>query len=484
MLFEDYNKKVKKLSKVSGVSLISTIYKMLKNYKNKNIYPFHMPGHKRNKNFFDFEFLDFDITEIPEMDNLNDPKDSILKTNEFLAGAFCAEQSYMLVNGSTSGIVASIATVCKDGDGILIARNSHRSAYSGMIISNARPYFILPEVTDFYLPASISPDKVKSILSNHQDIKAVFITSPTYEGICSDIETIANIVHSFGKILIVDEAHGAHFNFHSFFPKSAVLCGADIVIQSLHKTLPTLTQSSIIHVNGNRIDRSLLREWLSILQTSSPSYIFMGAIEHCIRGISKNSDLFNSYVNNLENTYKNLTSLKNINVLNKSVSNKIFDFDRGKLVFYSKGIFDKDKIEYIFKEKFKIQLELYGVNHFIAMTSIADTSLGFNRLVDSLKFVDEHLCCKNIDVNLFYNQIPHLVLNPKEAFYKEKDTVPLDKSLNEISATFIIPYPPGIPLVIPGEVITKNIIDIILMYILNGIPVVGVNKNYIQIIRR
>ena len=471
---------------------ISTIYELLKNYKDKDIYPFHMPGHKRNKSFLDFDFLDFDITEIHEMDNLNDPSGSILNTQKFLANVFGAEDSYILVNGSTSGIIAAIASSCCQDDAILIARNSHRSAYSGLLISGAFPFFISPEMSDFHLPASISPEKVRSLLSQHENIKAVFITSPTFEGICSDIRSIADIVHSFGKILIVDEAHGAHFNFHSFFPDSAVHLGADIVIQSLHKTLPALTQSSIVHVNGNRVNRVLLQQFLSFIQTSSPSYVFMCSIEHCIRGISETEDLFNTYVNRLCDCYSNFTSFQNLAIVNESFkeSDTIFDFDRSKLVFFCReNVVKKENsvscsgLEHVFREQFKIQMELYGINHFVAMTSVADTDKGFARLTRAIEYAEQHVFFQKYPINFMYNESPKLFFHPRTAFYKETVKVPLNRCESEISGTFIIPYPPGIPIVIPGEVITKSTIDMISAYISSHIPVIGVNQNCINIIR-
>ena len=441
-----------------------------------------MPGHKRNKSFLDFNFLDFDLTEIHEMDNLNNPQDSILESQKFLATIFGSDESCILVNGSTTGILASILAVCSDNDSILIARNSHRSAYAGIFLSGAFPRFILPEMTRFSFSGAVSPEKISKMLSKHPDIKAVFITSPTFEGVCSDIQSIADVVHSFGKILIVDEAHGAHFNFNDFFPKSAVLCGADIVIQSLHKTLPAPTQCSLLHINGHRVDRTLLKQQLAFIQTSSPSYIFMGAIEHSIRYITENNFLFEDYISMLNNFYAEANVFKNLIPLNESYidSISIFDFDKSKLVFFS-GL--RDSVDSIFRDKFKIQLELCGLHHFIAMTSVADTEEGFYRLLNALKYIDNYKYTED-KFNFLPCEIPEMVLHPRKAFYSDKVRCLLHKAEYQISASFLIPYPPGIPIVAPGELITKTIIDTVLEYCANNIPVIGVYENTIEIIRR
>lgn len=245
------------------------IYTALQKYINDNIYPFHMPGHKQGRALSIDDIMKIDITEVDGVDNLHNAKEVILESQRLTAKLFGAKETFYLVNGSSCGIIASILTVCSPNDKILVARNCHKSVYSGIIFAGGNPVYIMPEIIDDYnIAGGINVDKLKNIMNN--SIKAVLITSPTYEGFCSDIKTIADIVHSYNSILIVDEAHGAHFKFNDYFPNTALEQGADIVIQSVHKTLPSLTQTALLHIQGNRVDIYKLKQMLSMVQTSSP----------------------------------------------------------------------------------------------------------------------------------------------------------------------------------------------------------------------
>lgn len=437
------------------------IYESLMDYKERGIYPFHMPGHKRNKAILSLhtEPAEIDFTEIPGMDNLHDPKEMILKSQEKCAVLFGAEQSYYLINGTTSGIIASICALCQEGDTVIMARNSHKSAYSALLYSGAKPVYIFPKVNAFGIPGGISPSDVKKALSENPKAKAVFIVSPTYEGFVSDIRAIAEETHKYNIPLVVDEAHGAHFAFSEYFPETALEQGADIVIQSLHKTLPAYTQSSVLHTQGNRFNKRLLKLHLSMIQTSSPSYILMAGIDNCVNLLYKNKKkIFEDYISLLEAYRKKAFSYKNFILMDKEQENcnHIFSVDRGKLTFVLKRQYDG--IEQALLNSYKIQLEMATENHFILMTSPGDTCEGFERLHFALSEIDEKI--SNLPLKAFktINQypVPNQRMHPKKALWEKTETILLKDALHRISGDFVTPYPPGIPLIAPGEEITKE----------------------------
>jgi len=257
---------------------LEDLYSKLMAYGNSDVYPFHMPGHKRNKKFD--EFYKMDITEIEGFDNLHHPESIILEAEQRAAHLFGAEETFFLVNGSTSGILAAISSISKEGSTVLVARNSHKSVYHGIYLNNLKVTYLIPDVIEeFDINGGIDPEEVRICMEHNKEIAGVIITSPTYDGVVSDIRKIADIVHEYGIPLIVDEAHGAHFPLWDEAPESAISCGADMVIHSLHKTLPSLTQTALLHVNGNIVDRDKIRRFLGIYQSSSPSYVLMASID-------------------------------------------------------------------------------------------------------------------------------------------------------------------------------------------------------------
>lgn len=450
------------------------IYSALQKYINDNIYPFHMPGHKQGRALNIDNIMQIDITEVDGADNLHNAKDVILESQKLTAELFGAEETFFLVNGSSCGIIAAILTACKPNDKILVARNCHKSVYSGMILAGVYPTYIETDIIDNYnIAGGINPNKLKNVMN--ESIKAVIITSPTFEGFCSDIKTIAEIVHSCNSILIVDEAHGAHFKFSNYFPETALEQSADIVIQSVHKTLPSLTQTALLHVQGNRIDRYKLKQMLAIVQTSSPSYILMSSIDLC-KSIVANND-FELFVNKLNNLRNNLKKLNSLKLLDTEIENKfsITQIDKSKIVIYSNGNISGYELDKLLRQKYKIQIEMSGLNHIVAITTIADDDNGFDRLLDSLNEIDSKLNYSNNESKCYNNINPIVKLSPRETMFVSKSFVKLEESLNKIAGDFIIPYPPGIPLIAPGELITQDLIDTIKQYQKNHLQIIGIN---------
>ncbi len=449
------------------------------------VYPFHMPGHKRNSELLGGYPLSFDITEIDGADNLMQPTGMLADLEARISSVFGAHKSFISVNGSTAGIIASILTTVGDGDAIICARNSHRALYSGLILSGAKPLYYFP----MPMFESITPESIESALKD-SNAKAVFVTSPTYDGIVSDIHGISAVCKKHNALLIVDEAHGAHLRFHKNFPDSAVDCGADIVIQSLHKTLPAPNPLSVIHV-GENVNADAFRFNLNLIQTSSPSYALLTALDDCLDIIEK-PNAFNSFVDKLNDFRQRIRECHSaMTILEKDmgtvcgidISKSIFALDISKLVILPNtmtGVELKD----LLLSKHRIELEYANMLHAVALTSIADTQEGFDRLYTAL--CDIFAGTKPTpDFGKSYRTTkPQIeqVLTPRRAHQSPKTRVLLHESIGHISGGFIIPYPPGIPLLAPGEVITEGIYKHLASYLKNNISVVGISDGGIDII--
>ena len=286
-----------------------TLFEMLKEHDRNGIKPFHMPGHKRNKEKMpDINPYTIDITEIDGFDDLHHPTGCIAYAEKRAAELYNSQKTYFLINGCTGGILAAISACAVKGGKILLARNSHKSAYNAVLINRLEPLYVWPDKK-----GTVTDRDIDDMLKENDDISCVFITSPTYEGAVSNIRRIADVVHSYGKPLIVDEAHGAHMKFSEIFPESAVDCGADIVIHGIHKTIPSLTQTALLHVNGDIADIKMLERYLAVYQSSSPSYVLMGAIDYSMSYIEHDGEKdFALYEENLRDIYNKLESLRNL----------------------------------------------------------------------------------------------------------------------------------------------------------------------------
>ena len=374
------------------------LYDKLKEYGASGVYPMHMPGHKRNAAHMPGGMpCDIDITEIHGFDDLYDPRGVLRDTAELAAGVYGSDKAFLLVNGSSVGILSAIGAHTKRGDKILIARNCHRSVCNAAELFGLEPVFVKPE-TDGQsgVLRSVEPGSIESALDEDPLITLVVVTSPSYEGVVSDIRSIAGIVHEHDIPLLVDSAHGAHLGFSPYFPDSAAGSGADIVVISLHKTLPALTQCSLLHACGDRADVDEIARLLSTLQTSSPSYVLMASIDSCLRLIkSDNAGLFREYEKNLRRFDEDIRSIRNLSVLCHGASppsHGFFGFDPGKLVIVTRGTpLSGTMLADVLREEHRIELELACGDYAIAMTSLCDTAEGFARLADALCAIDRSL---------------------------------------------------------------------------------------------
>ena len=350
----------------------------------------HMPGHKRNPSFMPSELnCNIDITEIYDFDDLHNSQGVLRDTTRLAAELYGSLDAFLLINGSTVGILAAIGAHTKQGDKILTDNNCHRSVTNAADLFGLDALFVTPDTDEKTgVSCSITPESVEEALKKDITIKLVVITSPSYEGVVSDIKAIAEFTHKAGALLLVDCSHGAHLGFSNEFPESPVSLGADIVVMSLHKTLPALTQCSLLHICSERANTTATKHLLSILQTSSPSYVLMASIDSCLQLLKTDSKrLFNDYGRNLKDFYcKVKAGCKHFSFPDSS---SFYDYDMGKIVIVTKntklsgcGLAD------ILRSKYKIELERTTDDYAIAMTSICDTNEGFHRLADALVKID------------------------------------------------------------------------------------------------
>ena len=453
------------------------LYDKLNNYVKGEVYPFHMPGHKRNVKSGDSPFA-YDITEIDGFDNLHHPRGIIRASLDLATSFYGTKRTYYLVNGSTSGILSAISACVKQGGNIIMARNSHKSVYNAVYIRQLKAHYVYPRNIEGYsMSGGIHPKDVEDLLKEYPETEAVIITSPTYEGVVSYVSAIAKIVHKYGIPLIVDEAHGAHFSMHEYFPETALEHGADIVIQSVHKTLPSLTQTALLHICSDLVDMEKVERFMSIYQSSSPSYVLMSSIDGCLRGIlTSGQQAFDRYALRLQAFRERAKSYTHIKLLDKSILGKsaAYDIDMGKLVIIVKSKrYTGHDISEMLLEKYHLQMEMAASDYVIAMTSICDTDNGFDRLYDALEEID-----RDIRINEGYGAVNDsdneenqdkmairkavVCKDIYEAMESEHEMVRFDKCSGRISAEYIYLYPPGIPVVAPGEIIDNLVIEYLL----------------------
>ena len=487
----------------------------LTEYAGSDAYPFHMPGHKRREipDGIPGGFPDpygIDITEIDGFDNLHHAEGILKDAMETVAAIYGADRSWYLVNGSTCGILSAVFATTENGGKILTARNCHKAVYHAICLNRLEAEYLYPEeITEFGINGGIRAEDVRKALEKDAmrcagnsgnvrgkitKIQAVLITSPTYEGVVSDIRAIADAAHEYGIPLIVDEAHGAHLEYadqcHSF-PKSALEYGADIVIQSLHKTLPCFTQTAILHVKGKLVDQDRISRYLSMFQTSSPSYLFMAGMERCIRymdGDGRNEMV--RYEKRLEHFMERMEGLQVLEVLDREICGKyrtVAGWDPSKIVVSTMRAedFHGEELAETLRRKYHLEMEMTAPEYVIAMTSLMDTEEGFERLGTALLEIDGALRRRTESGRKekaasetpegLESKLSHPVRRTLicEAMDADTERTALQDTVGKVSAEFVYLYPPGIPIIAPGEVFTDAIVEKIMAYKAAGLLVQG-----------
>lgn len=466
----------------------------IRKYRSEVDTNFHMPGHKGKDGILDEignNLSFYDITETLGTDNLHYPTGFLKDAMEYIAKSYGTKKSYMVVNGTSCGIISSIMACTNPGDKIIVQRDCHKSVYNACILGDLKLYYLYPEFNKKHgLNFSISLEKLEQMIIDNPDVKMVVLTYPTFYGICFDVKKAAEIVHKYDKILMIDEAHGSHLHFcKDLLPPSAESSGADIVAQSTHKTLPCMTQGSILHICSDRPNRSNIEAMLRILQTTSPSYILMASIENAVHWMNQNGE--ERLKRNIEVFKKRTLELRNmgINVLEDDflISEGLFDFDATRAVISMSELgITGTELQEILRYKYKIQMEFADLQYTVGYITATDEPEDIDRLFDAVKEIYlEESQNKEVREIVQIEPFPQLEHERKmrKAFYADNELVDLDDAIGRTAAHFIIPYPPGIPLVCPGEIIIQDTIDYVKVMIDNNINCNGVNeKNQVRVV--
>lgn len=450
---------------------------------------FHMPGHKgaaiyRHYGYDEFldTFMNCDVTEIPGADNLFQTEGVIKKTQQNYADLYEVDRSYLLINGTSGGIIASILASVKKGRKLIMARNCHKSVFNALTLGEIEPVYAYPNYDETYgISGEIPPSEIEQLLEENHDADAVILPSPNYYGICSDIKAIAEIVHRHGKTLIVDQAHGAHLKFFpkagvTGLPLSAEASGADLVINSTHKTLASLTQSAVLNVKGSRIDRFLLEDKLQAIESTSPSYVLMASLDINAAILAQHGkQIMNRWAQHLNLFYEEAAKIEGLTYIDRIPG---MDWTKINFSMEQAGI-SGDQLEQILIDEYDIFIELFTGNLVMCMTGIGTTASDIRKLLRALAEISEKALQSGQQRNDMAKELPKPPVMKRTALSpipKERKLIPLSDAHGSICASSIIPYPPGIPFICPGERLDHDAIEYIKGLRSAGEKVIGVTE--------
>ena len=473
------------------------LFDALLEYVNRDTIPFHVPGHKKGVGM-DEEFKKFigdnpfkiDVTVFKLVDSLHHPTGPIKKAQELAADAYGSDAAFFSIHGTSGAIQAMIMSVVNAGEKIIIPRNVHKSVTAGVILSGAVPVYMQPELDkNVGIAHGVTPETVQKTLEANPDAKAVLIINPTYYGVATDIKKIADIVHSFDIPLIVDEAHGPHLNFNDRLPESAMHAGADICSQSTHKIIGALTQCSLLHVRQGLVDIQRVKQILNLMQTTSPSYILMASLDCARRQIALHGKELLEKTLELTNYARDeINKIPGFYCFGEEVLGKpgAYAFDSTKITITCRdlGITGYD-LDMILSNKYHIQMELSDLYNVLAVGSFGDTNDSINKLLDALKEISDEYFGRGNKKSDFIDipPIPEQIQNPREAFNSQKTSLLIKNSVGMISGEFLMAYPPGIPILCPGEKITQEIIDYVQRLKDTGLYVQGTEDPKVEYIK-
>lgn len=456
----------------------SSLLQKLTAYAEEGYLPMHMPGHKRCG---DFPYsaplpFDIDITEIDAFDDLNHPSEIFIESERLAASLWGSDECIYSVNGSSGAILAALrgALIGKDSKKVLMSRGCHKSVYHGVEICRGEPVYLSAGLNSYGFYTETSPDEVKRRLSDNPDTSLVIITSPTYEGIISNVREIARICHEAGVPLMVDEAHGAHLSLHGIFPEGAVVCGADIVVQSIHKTLPSLTQTALMHLSGDLIDKSEIRRQMAVFQTTSPSYILSSSIDSAVRFLASDEGKMRltDWYSCVTDARERLVKLKNLTLFESE------RYDPSKLVICGAG----ERLADHLRRKYKIELEMSSISYVIAMTGAGDNAETLDRFVSSVLASDRLFSDASPGFSLTHT-IPYQVMTPAEAVDRAGELTDLKNAVMRVSRSYVYAYPPGIPLITPGELCDEDFIAGMKSLLERNVSLRGLTNGKIEVIK-
>lgn len=448
------------------------ILEALKRYKSMRVVPFDVPGHKRGRgnpeltSFLGEQCLTVDVNSMKPLDNLCHPVSVIREAEELAAEAFGASHAFFMVNGTTSAVQSMILSVCKKGDKIIMPRNVHRSAINALVLSGAQPVYVNPGVNRrLGIPLGMTLADVERAILLHPDAKAVLVNNPTYYGICSDLAGITRLAHEHNMLVLADEAHGTHFYFGEEMPLSAMAAGADMASVSMHKSGGSLTQSSFLLINS-RISEGHVRQIINLTQTTSGSYLLLSSLDISRRNLAlRGREIFRRVSQMAQYARQEINLIGGYYAFSKELVNggDIFDFDPTKLSVNTLEVgLAGIQVYDLLRDEYDIQIEFGDIGNILAYLSVGDRQQGLERLVSSLAEIKRRYGGGDSSELFDHEYInPQVVYTPQEAFYAEKFSLPIRESAGRVCSEFVMCYPPGIPILAPGEQITGEILDYI-----------------------
>lgn len=447
------------------------IYEALEQMKKDRLVPFDVPGHKHGKgnpeltNFLGEKCMSVDVNSMKPLDNLCHPVSVIKEAEELAADAFNAAHAFFMVGGTTSSVQSMIMASVKAGEKIIMPRNVHRSAINAMILTGAIPIYVNPDVDKrLGISLGMSINQVKEAIIANPDAKAILVNNPTYYGICSNLKAIVELAHEHKMLVLVDEAHGTHFYFSDDLPVSAMEAGADMASVSMHKSGGSLTQSSFLLL-GKNINADYVRQIINLTQTTSGSYLLMASLDMSRKNLALNGqEIFKKVRNLAKYARQEINQIGDYYAYCKELINgdSVYDFDVTKLSIFTLDVgLAGIEVYDLLRDEYGIQIEFGDIGNILAYISVGDSEANIERLVGALSEIRRRFK-KDRSGMLDHEYInPEVIVSPQAAFYGNKESLPLDKSVNRICSEFVMCYPPGIPILAPGEKITREILDYI-----------------------
>lgn len=442
------------------------------------------------RSFIGDNALSIDLINIAPLDDLHQPMGVIEEAQQLAADAFGADHTFFSVQGTSGAIMTMIMTVCSQGDKIIVPRNVHKSVMAAIIFVGAKPVFISPaRDANLGIDHGITTRSVRRALEKHPDAKAVLVINPTYFGVCAHLKEIVDLVHSYNMPVLVDEAHGALIHFHEKLPMSAMQAGADMAATSVHKLGGSMTQSSVLNVKGSRVNTKRIQTIISMLTTTSTSYILLGSLDASRRHLALNGHaLAEKAIEFAQYARKHINEIPGLSCFGEDIlgTEATFDYDPTKVCIHVRklGITGYDAENWL-REHYNLEVELSDMYNILCLVTPGDTQENVDILLDALRQLSELNYSVNHvnDVVVQIPAIPQLTLTPRDAFYGDTETIPFKEAADRIIAEFIYVYPPGIPILLPGEVITQDLIDYITEHVEVGLPVKGPEDRSVEFVK-
>lgn len=466
------------------------VYEALEKLRKKRVVPFDVPGHKRGRGnpelveLLGEKCVNLDVNSMKPLDNLCHPMSVIKEAEELAAEAFGADHAFFMVGGTTSSVQSMVLSTCKAGDKIILPRNVHKSVINALVLCGAIPVYVNPEV-DKKLGISLGMElsEVEKAIKENPDAVGVLVNNPTYYGICSDLRSIVELAHAHHMLVLVDEAHGTHLYFTKNLPISAMEAGADMASVSMHKSGGSLTQSSLLLVNST-VNWEYVSQIINLTQTTSASYLLLSSLDISRRNLAlRGEESFAKVIQMAEYAREEINEIGGYYAYGKELINgkSVFDFDVTKLSIYTRDIgLAGIEVYDLLRDEYDIQIEFGDIANILAYISIGDRIQDIERLVGALADI-KRLYAKDASCMLATEYIaPKVCISPQKAFYAPKKSIPLQEAAGKICSEFVMCYPPGIPILAPGEMITQEILAYITYAKEKGCSMQGTQDPYME----